>query len=128
MGAVYAILYNDGVLKVSDIQTACRVERWIPVYTIRTAREPALVQIVCFTKESEAKKFAKMNLPKDRAWIKGTAKICEPEQEWCKKQGWKIMVLAKAVKMVDRKDFTIQYESLEFQTEPEIYRNRKCES
>lgn len=126
MEFVYAILWTDGVLKLSDMATACQREKWIPIYTYRTDQEPDTVLVVCFKKETEAKKFAKLNLPRD--WLKGTVKLCAPERDWCENRGWKIVVLNKAVAIKNRKDFTIGAEILEFQEEPDVYANRTCES
>jgi hypothetical protein len=126
MEFVYAILWTDGALKLSDMAEACRKEKWIPVYTYRTDQEPDTVRVMCFKKESEAKKFAKLNLP--RKWLQGTVKLCVPEQEWCKERGWKIVVWTQASIIKNRKDFTIGPEILEFQDEPAVYANRACES
>jgi hypothetical protein len=126
MNVVYAVLWTDGALKYNDMAGACQKEKWIPIYTFRTVEEPETVRVVCFKKESEAKKFATLNLPRD--WLKGTVKMCEPEQAWCRDCGWKLVVWKKAVVVKNRKDFTIASEILEFQGEPGIYANRKCES
>ena len=104
---MFAILHTDGNLKLKDLYTECRDQKWIPILTYEN-------KVVCFHFQDVAKRFAKRNLPKD--WLTGAIQLDRDAIKKIRDSGLKIDILDYPKKL----NVKFELEVIEFNYKPEI--------
>lgn len=116
-----AILCTDGAMQLRDIHNECQPNKWVPILVYRKQDDPTPTVLVCET-EDMAKRFAKRNIQK--GWLLGAVYLGEEGLAYIKAKGWRTELIDWPRKMTSLPGITLDYEVVDFQTNPAVYTAR----